>query len=86
MFRTLKEQSLASRSIFLILSPPDHPPAPSPPCMWVSLPEAAASRSAPDTFRNSANKCRSESIRPRGTNFFFHHLWLLNVKLKVSSK
>ena len=71
MFRTLKERSLASRSIFLILSPPDRPPPPSPPCMWVSLPEAAASCSAPDTFRNFANKCRSGKHSAQGDQFLF---------------
>lgn len=55
------------------------------PCMWVSLPEAAASHSACDTFRSSANKCISEKHSAHGTNFFFHHPWLLDMKLKAAA-
>lgn len=85
MFRPLKERSLASRSIFLSLSPPDpHPP--SLPCTWVSLPEAAASRSAPDTFRNSANKCRSEKHSAHGDQFLFPSPVASQCEIKVSSK
>lgn len=69
MFRTLKEWSLASRSIFLSLSPPDPPIHPRPACG--SHGEAAASHSAPDTFKNSANKCRSEKHSAHGDQFLF---------------
>lgn len=67
-----------SRASLLLTS---HPPFS--PHMWVSLREAAASHSARDTFRSSANKSISEKCAAHGTNFFFHQPWLLDTKLKA---
>lgn len=85
MFRTLKEWSLASRSIFLSLSPPDPPIHPHPACgshFQRQLPHIQLLTPSKTLLINADRK----SIRPMGTNFFFHHLWLLNVKSKVSNK
>ena len=83
-FRTLKEWSLASRSIFLSLSPPDpiHHPCPARGSHFQrQLPHVQLLTPSETLLINADRK----SIQPMGTNFFFHHLWLLNVKLKSAA-
>ena len=84
--RIPKERSLASRGFFLSISPPDRPHPPFPPCVQVSLPEAAASHTVHDTFGSCANKCRSETHSAHRDQFLFPSPVASQHEIKSSGK
>lgn len=86
-FPILKERPLANRVPHTPppnISPPDLPP--TIPTLHVGLTSRGSCLTFGSRhFRSPANKCISEKRSAHGTNFFFHHPWLLNMKLKAAA-